>query len=85
MSQTVGPDELLDKLRRRFGSGTDAAKRESLYTKLCQIVELHGDAAYRCVASAAADAANKSKPDHYFCKVVILRLREHGFIEAEGF
>lgn len=73
---------IADRLRARFGSGTDSRMREALYSKLEQIVNLHGEAAYVVVATAAADAAGKHHPDRYFCKVVMTRLREKGIVAS---
>lgn len=74
--------ELLQRLRRRFGSGLPGSPREAFYLKLAKAVELHGDAAYMIVAGAASDAAGKTRQDRYFCKVAKLRLQEAGMMMA---
>lgn len=73
---------IIDRLRRRFGSGVPGDVRERFYAKLGNIIEANGESAYMCVASCAADAAGKEQPDRYFAKAVTARLREQGFTEA---
>ena len=75
--------ELLAKLRKRFGRGQDAQKRDRLYEKVVDAIGRHGVECYRLVAGVAGEANSASHPDRYFCFVVLRRLAEHGFLDQE--
>lgn len=75
--------EIVEKLVRRFGWGSDRQRRSALYTKVAKAVVTGGEAAYRLVACCASEAAGKQCPDRYFCFAVVRRLGEAGFLAED--
>ena len=71
---------IAQRLETLFGAGTRPDLRRRLYSRLQALVEAEGEAAYRCIATAAADARGKSSPGHYFARVVMCRLYERGVL-----
>jgi len=72
--------DLSTKLERRFGLGAQPEKRLALYKRLELAIEVHGERAYTAIRTVAAEAAGARKPDRYFCRSVICRLREGGLM-----
>lgn len=70
------------RLESRFGLGTRPDLRRKLYQRLQDAVDNEGEAAYVCIATAAADAEGKEHPGHYFARVVMLRLYERGVLAS---
>jgi len=69
-----------DKLERRFGLGAQPTLRRALFERLQLAVEVHGERAFRSLKTVAAEAAGKRKPDRYFCRAALCRLREEGLM-----
>lgn len=66
---------LASRLERRFGLGAMPDKRRALYVRLELLVA--GDARIELlIREAAAEALGKDNPDRYFCRAVVLKLRE---------
>jgi len=74
--------EVVDKLTRRFGTGTRPALRLALYERLGRLCEEEGEEVVHVVATVADDAQRAREPDKYFAFVVMRRLMERGFIES---
>jgi len=74
--------EVIEKLTRRFGTGTRPALRMALYERLGRMCEELGEEVVHIIATVADDAARAREPDKYFAFVVIRRLMERGFIES---
>jgi hypothetical protein len=72
--------EIVQKLVRRFGWGSDREKRSALYHKIARAVVTGGEDAYRVVATVAAESDGKQHPDRYFCFAAVRRLGERGFL-----
>lgn len=73
------PKELVARMARRFGWGSDRERRSDLYKRIALTICQHGDAAYRVVAGVAGEASRARMPDRYFCSAVVRRLSEAGF------
>lgn len=71
---------LAARLERRFGLGNKPDVRRGLYERLQLAVEVHGQQAFTALRTVAAEAAGKRKPDRYFCRAAICRLRETGLM-----
>lgn len=69
-----------DRLQRRFGLGNKPDVRRGLYERLQLAVEVHGQRAFTAIRTVAAEADGKRKPDRYFCRAAICRLREAGLM-----
>ncbi len=74
----VEPDncDVPARLERKFGLGSDPPRRRAFFNKLGRRVEQYGDRAFRLIAEVVAEAVHKRQPATWFCKVVVLRLRE---------
>lgn len=68
------------RLERKFGVGTDEVRRRGLYARLEREVEIYGDAVYRIISDVVAGAAGKRSEARWFCRTVILRLKENGYL-----
>jgi len=73
------------RLERRFGLGSNAESRRGLYRRLELACEIHGERAYVQLQTVAAEATGKRKPDRYFCRAALCRMREAGLLERESF
>lgn len=87
MPKEEGPDEksalafgLATRLEKRFGLGNKPDVRRGLYKRLELAVEVHGQPAFTALRTVAAEADGKRKPDRYFCRAAICRLRETGLM-----
>ena len=78
----MGSEEVVERLTRRFGTGTRKELRMALYERLGSLVQAEGQPALNIVATVAADAAGKREPGRYFAFVVMRRLQERGLIPA---
>ncbi len=80
--QAVEPDDrdVPARLERKFGLGGDPGRRRVFYGRLGRRVEHHGDRAYRVIAECVAESVGKDHPQKWFCRVVLLRLREAGLL-----
>lgn len=77
-------EELIERLKRRFGLGTKPQVRLALYHRLALLVEEYGDPCLVTITEAAMDATGKNDEDKWFCKVVIRRLMERKVIKVRG-
>ena len=66
---------LASRLERRFGLGAMPDKRRALYARL-QLMANENPLVELLVREAAAEAVGKDYPDRYFCKAIVLKLRE---------
>lgn len=79
---------IAERLQRKFGLGTNPDRRRRLYASLAEEVERHPEAERvigDCVQCAfGKDAAGEpiKNPGNWFCRSVILRLREAGFLRT---
>ncbi len=81
VTPTLGAGRMVaDRLARKFGYGTDENRRRQLYERLEHEVELHGDVVYVIISDVVQAAMNARSPSRWFCKSVILRLRERGYL-----
>ena len=71
------------QLEQRFGLGSQPDKRRSLYHRLGLAVEVHGERALNQLKTVAAEARQARKPDRYFCRAALLRLRESNLLEMD--
>lgn len=69
------------KLEERFGLGSQPEKRKALFSRLELACEVHGERALTQLKTVAAEAKSARKPDRYFCRSALLRLRELGLLE----
>lgn len=74
-----------DHLEQRFGLGSQPALRRALYRRLQLAVEVHGERALKPLQTVAAEAKGARKPDRYFCRAALCRLREMNLLEMESF
>jgi hypothetical protein len=74
--------EVVDKLTRRFGTGTRKDLRLALYERLGRLCEEEGEEAVHVIATVADDASRAREPDKYFAWVVMRRLIERGLIQG---
>jgi hypothetical protein len=73
------------RLASKFGLGKEPAARRALFAKLEALTEgPRGDIALRCISEAVAQAAGARSPDRYFCRAVVLKLRESGLLAPKG-
>jgi len=70
-------------LKQKFGLGSQPALRERLYQRLQLAVEIHGERALKQLQTVAAEAKHARKPDRYFCRAALCRLREMNLLEME--
>lgn len=70
-----------ERLARKFGYGTDENRRRNLYERLEHEVEVHGDVVYVIISDVVQAAQSARSPSRWFCKSVILRLRERGYLQ----
>ncbi len=73
---------IAERLERHFGLGTDPEKRRKLFERLEDEVEEHGDKAYAIINDCLQGSLSARKRARWFCKSVILRLKEAGFLSA---
>lgn len=72
-------------LEQRFGLGSQPALRRRLFQRLQLAVEVHGERAQKQLQIVAAEAKGARKPDRYFCRAALCRLREMNLLEMEEF
>jgi len=72
-------------LEQRFGLGSQPELRRRLFQRLQLAVEVHGERALKPLQTVAAEAKGARKPDRYFCRAALLRLRELNLLEMEEF
>jgi hypothetical protein len=72
--------DVAKKLEARFGLGSQPETRRTLYKRLELAVEVHGERAWIALRTVAAEAAGARKPDRYFCRSALCRLREQGLM-----
>lgn len=77
----MSAEEIIDRLKRRFGPGEKPAVRMALYQRLGALAEKDERALY--VIAEVADYAERARTNkaHCFCRSVILRLQDHGLLE----
>lgn len=68
-----------ERLVRKFGYGQAPAKRRELYRRLEALAALKGDEVLEVISEAVAEAVGARMPDRYFCRAVVVKLREHGY------
>jgi hypothetical protein len=73
--------KIAQQLEARFGLGSQPDKRRNLYNRLGLAVEVHGERALSQLKTVAAEARAARKPDRYFCRAALLRLREANLLE----
>lgn len=66
---------LAQRLERRFGLGAMPDKRRALYARL-ELMAAGNPLIEPLIREAAAEAVGKNHPDRYFCRAVVLKLRE---------
>jgi hypothetical protein len=71
---------LSERLEKRFGLGANPEARRKLYKRFELAVEVHGERALVQLKTVAAEAAGARKPDRYFCRAGLCRLREQGLM-----
>lgn len=71
---------LAERLQKRFGLGSNPEARKQLYRRFELATEVHGERALIQLKTVAAEAAGKRKPDRYFCRAGLCRLRELGMM-----
>jgi len=71
---------LAERLERRFGLGANPEARRKLYRRFELATEVHGERALVQLKTVAAEAASARKPDRYFCRAALCRLREQGLM-----
>jgi hypothetical protein len=78
LSEDRGSSQLSisERLKKKFGLGADWKRRLELYRRLEACVLAHGDEAYAIISECVADAVGKEKPQHWFCRAVVNRLRD---------
>lgn len=74
---------LAERLEKRFGLGNNKEARRGLYRRFELATELHGERALVQLKTVAAEATGKRKPDRYFCRAALCRLRELGLMALE--
>lgn len=72
-------------LEQRFGLGSQPELRRRLFQRLQLAVEVHGERAKKQLQIVAAEAKGARKPDRYFCRAALCRLREMNLLEMEEF
>jgi len=82
----AAPESKIAKhLEARFGLGSQPELRRRLFQRLQLAVEIHGERALKPLQTVAAEAKGARKPDRYFCRAALLRLRELNLLEMEEF
>lgn len=76
-------DNIAERLEKRFGLGDQPDRRRRLYRTLERLVLEYGEKAYRIIAEVASDSTHADHPDRWFCKAVVLRLRNAGLPDQE--
>lgn len=71
---------LAERLQKRFGLGANPEARKALYRRFELATEVHGERALVQLKTVAAEATGKRKPDRYFCRAALCRLRELGMM-----
>jgi hypothetical protein len=71
------------QLERKFGLGSQPALRRRLFERLQLATEVHGERALKQLQIVAAEAKGARKPDRYFCRAALCRLREMNLLEME--
>lgn len=66
------------RLQRKFGLGEAPNKRMKLYKRLEALVEKWDQKVLDLISEAVAEAVGARKPDRYFCRAIVLKLREAG-------
>lgn len=74
----TGP-RVAERLVRKFGYGQSPVKRKELYRRLEKLAEAKGEAVIDLISEAVAESVGARMPDRYFCRAIVLKLREHGF------
>lgn len=69
---------IVQRLERKFGLGDQPGTRRRLYQRLQNLVDQHGEAAFRVIAETVAESGHARKPDRWFVRSVKLRLQEAG-------
>lgn len=77
----TGP-RIAERLERHFGLGSDEERRRKLFERLEYEVEEYGDPVYTIINDCLQGSLAARKPSHWFCKSVILRLKEAGYLSA---
>lgn len=72
-------------LEQKFGLGSQPELRRKLFQRLELAVEIHGERALKPLQTVAAEARGARKPDRYFCRAALCRLREMNLLEMEEF
>jgi hypothetical protein len=70
---------LSQRLERTFGLGERPLVRRRLYGRLQRLCDEHGSTLYRHVCSVASAAKDKQEPSNWFCRAVMLRLKDCGY------
>lgn len=71
---------IAERLQKRFGLGANPQARKNLYHRFELAVETHGERAYVQLRTVAEEASRARKPDRYFCRAALCRLREQGLL-----
>jgi hypothetical protein len=71
------------QLEERFGLGSQPELRRRLFQRLQLATEVHGERALNQLKIVAAEAKGARKPDRYFCRAALCRLREQNLLEME--
>lgn len=72
--------ELLRLLRTEYGRGEDQVVRERLYRRLASLVTRCDDGCRQEIKQLMLEAKGKGNPGRWFCRAVLLRLGELGYI-----
>lgn len=81
----AAPATIAWHLEQRFGVGSQPELRRRLFQRLQLAVEVHGERALKPLQTVAAEARGARKPDRYFCRAALLRLRELNLLEMDSF
>jgi hypothetical protein len=81
----TGESKVAAQLEARFGLGSQPSLRRTLYQRLQLACEIHGERALKQLKTVAAEAKGARKPDRYFCRAALCRLREMNLLEMEEF
>jgi hypothetical protein len=76
-------EKIARHLEQRFGLGSQPDLRRRLYHRLGLAVEVHGERAFGQLKILAAEARSARKPDRYFCRAALCRMREMGLLEMQ--
>ncbi len=68
------------RLATKFGWGSSPQKRAILYARLAEEVREHGDPVYHVICDVVEQAQTAREPARWFCRSVILRLRDRGYM-----